>query len=352
LKRGLNDQEFEHVTGILKNNILPETVTTEIDASVAAVKQYKLTDKHKAETIFREALETYRPKSMERKNFLTKMMDVFNAPGVAQVEGLVERSPLITPYTPTRGHIALSSDNIKSALDEAIKDSEAAESGLVPILQRAKERFVSLLTPDVERRLEVMGLLRSSNPKPADLDKLYSIFIKDDDGLDPVLLNDAINPGALAARLWGPKIMLSSKINVQYTRKFKDEYHTKGTWFHDISEPNIQAALTKVTQHHDITPTMLPFATGFDEIYHHKLLRLANEYYNFDLNTDMGYLQFDLFMHAYDISPGEDSLDRVHPVPTPIHTYDELPILKFDGYEESDDPELHKMGEHASGGHH
>jgi len=48
-------------------------------------------------------------------------------------------------------------------------------------------------------------------------------------------------------------------------------------------------------------------------------------------------LTFDHLVHTYDISPGEDTLERTHPSPPDPHTYEELPIIKFDGWEECDE---------------
>jgi hypothetical protein len=44
----------------------------------------------------------------------------------------------------------------------------------------------------------------------------------------------------------------------------------------------------------------------------------------------------DHLVHTYDISPGEQTLERSQPIPMPEHTFDELPIMKFDGWEDSD----------------
>jgi len=114
---------------------------------------------------------------------------------------------------------------------------------------------------------------------------------------------------------------------------------------------SIKVALDHAAKHKDFRIGLGAFSTAFDELYHHKLIRLANEFYNFDLSSDVGMIQFELFMHAYDISPGEEGLDRIHSYPTPLHTYEELPIIKFDGFEESDDPEIHQLAHNSSHKH-
>jgi len=64
-----------------------------------------------------------------------------------------------------------------------------------------------------------------------------------------------------------------------------------------------------------------------------KLERLAREFYQFDLDTDLGIASFDILCRTFDISPGELTLERTHGYPPEWHTYEELPIIKFDGYD-------------------
>jgi len=127
-----------------------------------------------------------------------------------------------------------------------------------------------------------------------------------------------------------------------------NEEHNKA---HDEHIDKMKKYFQNFTKDKDIFITMTPFATGGDEIYHQQLLRLATEFYGFDLDSDLGRIQFEMFMHTYDISPGEEYLDRSHPTPTPIHSYDELPIIKYDGYEDSDDPDIYQLGQHSNKHH-
>jgi len=232
------------------------------------------------------------------------------------------------------------------SFEETIDAVIAAEKGspLGAMLVKAKKTFLKKIEPDVETQIEVLEAIRKADLQPEEIDALLSIFIKDDDGLDSALLNDAINPGTLAGKLWGPRLMMNVWDNILYTRDYH-EFPENNSMVRTPTDPKAKEKMEELTKNHDIPYAVVPFATGYDELYHHKLLRLATEFYNFDLSTEMGYLQFDLFLHAYEVSPGEDTLDRVHPIPTPNHTYDELPIIKFDGYDESDDPELHEKAE-------
>jgi len=64
-----------------------------------------------------------------------------------------------------------------------------------------------------------------------------------------------------------------------------------------------------------------------------KLERLAKDFLRYDLDTEFGLAQFDTFCHEFDISAGEFTLERTHGFPPAHHTYEELPIIKFDGYD-------------------
>jgi len=79
------------------------------------------------------------------------------------------------------------------------------------------------------------------------------------------------------------------------------------------------------------------FASAQEMIFHMKLYRLAQDFYGLDLNTELGLMTFENMCHTYDISPGEDTLERCHTYPPDAHTYIELPVIKYDGWEYSDD---------------
>jgi len=84
-------------------------------------------------------------------------------------------------------------------------------------------------------------------------------------------------------------------------------------------------------------PQLDSFASHMDELFHMKLFRLADSFLDLNLASDQGVLAFENFVHTYDISPGEATLERCFTSPAPPHTYVELPIIKFDGWEEADE---------------
>eukprot|EP01128_Nolandella_sp_AFSM9_P009173 TRINITY_DN57_c0_g2_i1.p1 TRINITY_DN57_c0_g2~~TRINITY_DN57_c0_g2_i1.p1 ORF type:complete len:787 (-),score=289.88 TRINITY_DN57_c0_g2_i1:324-2684(-) len=85
-------------------------------------------------------------------------------------------------------------------------------------------------------------------------------------------------------------------------------------------------------------PTGYPFNAAIEHVQHLRLEALATNYLGFDLNNETDYMMFENYCHSYDISAGEDTLDRCFSYPPPEHTFDELPIMKKAGWEECDVP--------------
>jgi hypothetical protein len=52
------------------------------------------------------------------------------------------------------------------------------------------------------------------------------------------------------------------------------------------------------------------------------------------MTSEEGMAMIDQLVHTYDISSGESTLDRTQPVVMPMHSFDELPIMKYDGYDD------------------
>jgi len=263
-------------------------------------------------------------------------------------------SPLTNPFATLTGETPFTKDAISKTIDEAIV-KESSSKANNSILKQVKETLTSLFSSGIGRDLELYGQLRTADLDDITLEELYQFFLEGkssaafDSEVDDTLLNDALHPNPIAARLWGNNIMLKSWENLKFTKIY---HENPGNYTSDFDSPQSQKQFANVDgDKYDYLPEIIPFSTGFDELYHHKMLRLAEDFYNFRIDTDLGAVQFDLFCRAYEISPGEDTLDRVHPFPTPEHTYEELPIIKFDGYEESDDPDIYKLAEHGVSTH-
>jgi len=157
-----------------------------------------------------------------------------------------------------------------------------------------------------------------------------SIF-EDNSGSDE-LLNNVLNPHPIAARLMGDRVERLCLEYVQYTKHFDEGAETL---FPDIdSKPRYRAYYEEFRPEIDaVAPVHPPFNTAMEDIFQLKLDRMAREFFKFNLDTDLGLAKFDLFCRSFDISAGEQTLERTHAYPPDYHTYDELPIVKFDGYD-------------------
>jgi len=124
--------------------------------------------------------------------------------------------------------------------------------------------------------------------------------------------------------------------NLHYTRRYEENGDTG--LYHDVNSDKIYQDALQAPFFDSPTLGPFPFNAGLEEIHHMKLQALAH-LLGFDLQSDLGITQFDSFCHNYDISPGESTLERTFSYPPPLHTYDELPIIKFEGWSEADVPE-------------
>jgi hypothetical protein len=222
----------------------------------------------------------------------------------------------------------------KAAVDQAI----AAAGGKAP---EKKKRFEALrqvighmTRPEEQKKLRLVNILARTPLSEKARDELLAPFADQAD--NDALLNDVLNAHPLAARLWGNRVAWLSTENLNYTKHY-EEGGDSGLYEDVAKNAKYQATL----QHPFFESATLgpyPFNNGLEEIHHLKLQALAYRL-GFDLQSDVGIAQFDAFCHNYDISPGEATLDRAHEYPPPLHTYDELPIIKFAGFSEADVPE-------------
>jgi len=194
---------------------------------------------------------------------------------------------------------------------------------------------------------EIIHMLDKATLDVKQLTRLVSIF--NDDSFSESLLNDVLNPHPIAAKLWSDRIaaLTSTESWVEYTKTF---HEGKVSLFKPFDEIPKLSNWGK-QQFFMFNPAYTEFNTGLEEILHWKLQRLAGQYYGLDLTVMLDQTRFNEFLHTYEVSPGEDTLDRVHVCPPPHHTYEELPIIKFEGYEESDDPQHHGWGDKQGHSH-
>jgi len=76
--------------------------------------------------------------------------------------------------------------------------------------------------------------------------------------------------------------------------------------------------------------------TATEDIITLKLERLA-EWYGMDLENENDLVRFSVFIHQFDLSPGERTLDFTVDSHPPEHTFEELPIIKLPDGEKIED---------------
>lgn len=220
--------------------------------------------------------------------------------------------------------------------DQNYKNAQASgDAATKNFADKFKSALTAFFAPDVQGDIELLSLLRGAELSERKLEDIFSIFRNPNDSTDQDLLMDAINPHPVSVRLFGERIRVLSKENVHYTKNFHDG--ADSVWPREGQWPK---GTEEALAHDTFKAPPLPpntFNTAQDEVFHLKLRRLATDFYGLDLETDVGLATFDQLVHTFDVSPGEETLDRTHPSPPDHHTYVELPIIKFDGWEECDE---------------
>lgn len=185
-----------------------------------------------------------------------------------------------------------------------------------------------IIEPEQQKNLRFLNKLAYADLSRKQQADILAIF-KDPNNDTDDLLNDVMNPHPIAAKLWGDRMQLLSQDRIEYTKTFQEGAESL---YKDADEKVIE----KYKNRRGLlspTPNHLPWNCAIEEISHMKLERLAREFFKLDIDTDRGIAYFDQLVQKYDISPGELTLERTHGYPPEWHTYEELPIIKFDGYD-------------------
>jgi len=172
---------------------------------------------------------------------------------------------------------------------------------------------------------------------PALQDELFSVFNSHEGASDSVL-NDVLNAHPIAAKLLGDRLETFFTQHYEYTKHYKEGQET--LFPHASTHPRFEKHWKSNTHLESPTPNG-PHNSALDEIYVMKLERLAKQFFHYNLDTPLGLSQFEVLSNTYDLSPGEPSLDRVHGYPPAYHTYEELPIIKYDGYDPFEEVDHH-----------
>lgn len=275
-------------------------------------------------------------------------------------------------YKPQDGDIVLTEgeDYFESLEDVAAKRVEMKDT-LLSLVEQAHKTVVAggdakkiaestkmksavdlLLDPSVQGDLEIMQLLESTNVTDRRLHEIADLFAPASDPASDELLLQALNPHPVAQKLWGARVQFLCQDHAEYTETYKEGNETiwkrEGDWPME-KKPHL-AALHLDEVSYPLARDLY-YPSSQDEIFHMKLFRLADEFLDLNLGSDGGILAFENFVQTYDVSPGEATLERCFSSPPPAHTFAELPIIKFDGWEEADVvPEGVQI--HSGAGHH
>lgn len=321
LEKGLTNEQYEHLERTMAKYLLTAEDQKAIAERVEGLRELIRTKSPSLDSEIKRLVQDYPPGTPQHR-YMKELV---------AAERISEQVPVTAlTYPPTSSAVTVS--EFKNNLSEAIKRSLAKN----PEKKALYEKFQALIDhatqPEEHRKLRLADML-GKIPDEA-VKELFDPFIDSAD--DDALLNDVLNPHPLAARLWGDRVAWMGTENLHYTRHF-EEGESTGLYKDVTANPKYEEALK--SEFFD-APTLgpYPFNSALEEIQHVKLLVLA-KMLGFNLDDDIGIAQFDSFCHNYDISPGELTLDRVHEYPPPAHTYEELPIIKFFGWDEADVPE-------------
>jgi len=221
-------------------------------------------------------------------------------------------------------------------------DKEERETS--SLLKEATEYFLS---PSIQKNLEILSLLKDSDLTFKQKDDFLQLFANDPSlqasGMENQVLNNVIHPHWITQDLFGETFYsFLANDRVEYTKFFTDGSDSHVKHEHEaLQSKNPKESHDLMMENRMLVAPRIDsslIATACDQVQHYKMMRLLEDYYGIVLNTDRGMMVADTLIHNYDISPGEHTLDRSQAIPMPEHTFDELPIMKFDGWEDSDTP--------------
>lgn len=227
-------------------------------------------------------------------------------------------------------------DTNNSLVDKFLNKELVRKPQEKPFIERAKDILSFLLTPDVKQDLDIIDTLRVKVLTNEQQFHLFSFFAND--SIPEELAVNVALPHPIAQSLMGDRADVLSRDTVVYSEEYPDALRSN---FLNVDE--LPPHAKKYLNHPGLKfpkYSLYDFPSAPATIYHYKLLRLAATVFGIDVSTPLGLADFDHLVNTYDISPGELLLDRVHSNPPDHHTYNELPIIKFDGWDYADEDDL------------
>jgi len=358
VNRGLTDSEKDQIIAKLKVFQGMETIDPAFDNEVKAhLREIKdiLSNRNKNKKAFHAALENY------KNTFITQENGV-HAIHAKQLISTYLDSPLPRDTDTDGLYLREGQDYFageeqrKSFLDEltswfkyktSLAHHEVMTNGTPEKKQmssKLKQATDFFLSPAIQKDLEILTLLRTSDLSFKQKDEFLQIFgnnpaLQTSAPVEDRVLLDVLHPHVLTEYLFGKSFYnMLARDNREYTKYFTDGSDSIIKHDHEL-DGNSKVVHDNFMESDALVSPRFGnsfFGCGQDHVNHLKMLRLLQDYYGIDLNTEEGMATVDQLVHTYDISPGELTLERSQAIPMPAHTFDELPLMKFDGWEDSD----------------
>jgi len=126
--------------------------------------------------------------------------------------------------------------------------------------------------------------------------------------------------------LWSNYIPALNREILVYSQHYSEAPKSRLTNIEDTKDLPTGLTLIDIIRKAEIEPKKSNSAS--EDIVSLKLERLA-EWYGMDLDNENDMVRFSVFMHQFDLSPGERTLDWTVDSLPPEHTFEELPIIKL-----------------------
>jgi hypothetical protein len=322
-EKGLTKEQIDHVRSVLDKARLPAERAAKVQEHLSNIKKaFNSHNDHEFEKSLLAATHDIKENTLEYKYLINNVASLqgFDVPtdALPQLPAKRNSEQFIQEF---RDAVKSTSQNFPSYAEKLKTLSKNVEAAYA---NRNKESFAGE---------HLVTELLSYDLAPALQDELFSVF-STHEGASDAVLNDVLNAHPIAAKLLGDRLETFFTQHFEYTKHYKEGAET--LFPHASTNPKFEKHWKSNSHLDSPTPNGI-HNSALDEIYVLKLDRLARQFFHYNLDTPLGLSQFEVLANSYDISPGEPSLDRVHGYPPAYHTYEELPIIKYDGYDPFDD---------------
>jgi len=218
--------------------------------------------------------------------------------------------------------------------EEVYPKPDNLDAELVPEYNSWIEKIKAVFTSPKMKDIAVVNMIGRAKPTQAQKEAILELFA-DKNSNSPAL--DVINKrlqtyNIIGQNLWGNYIPALSEDIIDYTEHYHEAPKSR---LHELHEPfPNDLTLEDIVRKAEIEPVIDNTAT--EEIMHLRLARLA-KWYGLDVEQEDDAIRFNMFMHEFDVSPGERTLEWCLDVHPPDHTFEELAIIKIPSGEKIED---------------